>query len=121
MDAALKFIADEGVEKKIVLSLRKYFDVTFITEFGRGSTDENILSLAHNQKRILITLDKDFGELVFRMRQLHSGVILCRLEGLTIGEKCKLVEGTILKYHTELVNSFTIIHPKNIRIRKTIS
>lgn len=118
---SLQFIADEGVEKKIVLSLRKHFDVLFITESGRGSKDEKILHLAFNQKRILITLDKDFGELVFRTGQLHSGVILCRLHGLTIEQKCKLVEDTVLKYGAELIDAFTVIHPKSIRIRKSIS
>lgn len=120
MAAALHFIADEGVEKKIVLELRKHFDVSFITEAGRGSKDEAILNVALHQKRILITLDKDFGELVFRMGKLHSGVILCRLQGLTIEQKCTLVEETILSYNVELINSFTVIHPKNIRIRKNI-
>ena len=118
MAAQLQLIADEGVEKLIVKTLRKNFDVVYIAEFLQGSDDEFILELARNQNRILITLDKDFGELVFRMAQVHAGVILCRLHGLSIKEKCDLVESTLLKYGNELLHSFTVIQSKNIRIRK---
>ncbi|MCW3074144.1 MAG: hypothetical protein JWP69_1213 [Flaviaesturariibacter sp.] len=120
MPEVLRFIADEGVEKTIVLALRVQYDVIYIAEAAQGSNDDFILELAQKENRLLITLDKDFGELVFRLNKAHAGVILCRMQGLTNEDKAALVVTTIDKYHIELLQSFTVIQPKNIRIRKRI-
>lgn len=120
MGEQLKFIADEGVEKEIVLTLRKAYDVLYIAESLRSASDDFILEKAEKERRILITLDKDFGELVFRMHQLHSGVILCRLQSLSIEEAVKKVEGEVATYGTELYSAFTVITPRNTRIRKQL-
>jgi predicted nuclease of predicted toxin-antitoxin system len=67
---ALKFVADEGVEKEIVLALRHSYDVIYIAEVSPSIPDEAILQKASEENRILITLDKDFGELVFRLKKI---------------------------------------------------
>ena len=73
----MKLLADEGVDRPIVNSLRNAgFDVSYILETNQGAEDDFILSTAYSQKRILITQDKDFGELVYRLEQAHYGVIL---------------------------------------------
>ena len=115
-----RFIADEGIEKVIVIALRERYDVVYIAAVAQGADDDYILELAEKENRILITLDKDFGELVFRLNQVHAGVILCRLQGLSNEEKATLVTMTIDKYHMQLIQSFTVIQPRNIRIRKRI-
>jgi len=62
----MKFLADENVEKQIVDWLRKNgFDVLFVTEFAKSATDDELLEKAKRDSRILLTNDKDFGELVF--------------------------------------------------------
>ena len=79
----MKFIADEGVDAPIVSALRnKGYDVVYILELSPGKHDDIILNEANSQNRILLTQDKDFGELVFRLRQIHSGVVLIRLHGI---------------------------------------
>lgn len=118
MDEKPKFIADEGFDKAIVLLIRKDYDVVYILEMIPGISDDIILEMANNEKRILLTLDKDFRELVFRLHHKHSGVVLCRLEGLSQKEKCSLVKSTIDKYGNQLYNSFTVVQPNNTRIRK---
>ncbi len=118
MPGYLKFIADEGVEKEIVLSLRKNYDVLYVAETMQSAADEFILSKAEEEGRVLITLDKDFGELVYRLHQVHAGVILCRLQSLPIEQAVELVEVTIAKYGLELQSAFTVIQPNNIRVRK---
>lgn len=63
----MKFVADEGVDAQIIKALRvKGHDVLYIAEFDSGIADDLVLKYANNQKRILITRDKDFGELVYR-------------------------------------------------------
>ena len=72
----MRFIADEGVDRSLVMFLRHDdHDVFYFAETDCGTEDEAILTLAKAENRILITRDKDFGELVYRMKRLHSGII----------------------------------------------
>lgn len=62
----MKLLADEGIDKPIVDLLRlSGFDVHYILETHPGAEDEKVLQIANDEKRILITQDKDFGELVY--------------------------------------------------------
>jgi predicted nuclease of predicted toxin-antitoxin system len=66
----MKLLADEGVDKPIVDLLRSSgFDVHYILETYQGAEDETVLQIAHEETRILITQDKDFGELVYRLQK----------------------------------------------------
>jgi len=68
----MKFLADEGVDRSIVDGLRKLdFDVYFVVDEIRSLDDEILLQIAVTEQCILITRDKDFGELVFRLGQAH--------------------------------------------------
>ena len=88
----MNLLADEGVDKPIVDELRNNgFDVIYILESNQGVDDEFILAMANAGKRILITQDKDFGELVFRLKNAHHGVILTRLEGHKPALKAEIV------------------------------
>lgn len=118
MDKPLAFVADEGVEKEIVVALRKIYNVMYIAETMASAKDDAVLSEANLLDRILITLDKDFGELVFRDGKIHAGVILCRVQSLPIEEAVQMVLDTIVKYGQDLWSAFTVIQPRNIRIRK---
>ena len=80
----MRLVADEGVEREIVEQLRRDgFDVLYVAELDPGISDEQVLSHSNNETVLLITSDKDFGELVFRQKRVHAGVILIRLEGLS--------------------------------------
>jgi predicted nuclease of predicted toxin-antitoxin system len=77
----MNLLADEGIDKPIVDVLRNNdFDVVYILETHPGADDEFILAMANTHKRILLTQDKDFGELVFRLKNVHYGVILIKLK-----------------------------------------
>ena len=115
----MKFLADEGVDAPIVFHLRRRdYDVKYIAEFAGGLPDENVLEIANGENRILITSDKDFGELVYRMKQIHSGVILLRLAGIAPHHKAIICESAIRDHLSELMDAFTVIHSTMIRIRK---
>lgn len=115
----MKFLADEGVDKPIVTMLRNAgFDIDYILELTPGADDETILELAWSQQRILITQDKDFGELVFRLQQPHHGIVLIRLEGYTPHFKTEIVTQFLQQHETEMLDRFTVIQPNAIRIRK---
>ena len=115
----MNFVADESVDAPVVHLLREnQYDIIYITEDYAGYSDKDVLELANKHKRILLTQDKDFGELVYRLKQIHSGVILLRLEGLKPEQKAKFVLNAIKHHDKELQNSFTIIQHRLIRIRK---
>ena len=115
----MKLMADEGVDKPIVDALRKAgFDVVYILESHQGAEDDYILKLANKQERILLTQDKDFGELVFRLKNVHFGVVLIRLNGYKPVEKASIVTKLFLKHQIQLIKAFTVIQPNAIRIRR---
>lgn len=115
----MKFLADEGVDRSIVDGLRqKGYNTLYVIEEDRGLDDERILQMAENEKRILITKDKDFGELVFRLNRVHAGVVLLRLEGLATSKRGQVVCDLLDKYKAHIRHSFTVIQHGAIRIRK---
>jgi predicted nuclease of predicted toxin-antitoxin system len=115
----MKFLADEGIDRSIVEGLRALnFDVYYVIEEIRSLSDDELLRIAFTEDRILITRDKDFGELVFRLRKLHAGVILVRLEGYSTWERADIVCKVIAQYFEQLPNAFVVIQPKVVRVRK---
>lgn len=75
----MKLVADESIEGPSVYALRKAgHEVLFIAEFSPGIEDSTVLEIASREDALLLTADKDFGELVFRNGQTHSGVLLIR-------------------------------------------
>jgi predicted nuclease of predicted toxin-antitoxin system len=73
----LKFLADVNIEKVLVEYLaRTGFDVKWIPDYDCHMKDEELLQLANDEQRLLITNDTDFGELIFLQRKISSGIIL---------------------------------------------
>jgi predicted nuclease of predicted toxin-antitoxin system len=115
----MNFIADEGVDIQIVQKLREAgHDVIYIAELASGTNDEDILQMASDGYRILITRDKDFGELAYRDGRAHAGIILSRLHELSSEKKAALVLKTIQDFNSVLTEAFTVLQPGKIRIRK---
>ena len=86
----MNLLADENVDRQIVERLRhEGFDVRYIAETDAGISDDEVLDLANREESLLLTADKDFGELVFRLKKITVGVVLIRLAGLTPERKCK--------------------------------
>ncbi|MCP4358863.1 MAG: hypothetical protein GY796_12660 [Chloroflexi bacterium] len=84
----MKFIADEGIDVPVVVSLRQEnYQIWYVAEMSPGISDEAIYALANQEKAVLITADKDFGDIVFRQRKAAYGVILLRLHGLPLEQK----------------------------------
>ena len=69
---------------------------------------------------VLITADKDFGELVFRRRQASTGVLLSRLWGLEPDTKAAAVSRAIQEHGQKLPGAFAVLSPGNIRIRREL-
>ncbi len=114
----MKLVADEGMERNVVEKLREVgHDVIWIAELSPSIPDEEVLRLAYDSDTILITEDKDFGELVYRRRLAHAGVVLVRLDGLPNSTKAEIVVETLQKHEDALAEAFTVITPDSVRIR----
>jgi len=117
----LKFVLDESVDAPIAERLKNDgHNVSCVWDLALGISDEEVLKLANETNALLITADRDFGELVFRMKKLTCGIILVRLSGLSVAKKPEIVSEVISKYGKELSDSFTVITPGLIRIRNKI-
>lgn len=111
-----KFLIDESVEYGIVKFLRENnFDVLAVAEDFFSASDVNVLSIAEKKKRILITNDKDFGELVFKERKGSHGVILIRMPFNTTEEKIVKLDQALKPKATQLIKLFTVITEKRTR------
>lgn len=91
-------------------------DVFSVYDESPGLDDENIIKIANLEKYILITNDKDFGELVFRKKRQHKGVVLLRLENESAQNKIKVLEQLLSSYENKLENNFIIVTEKTLRI-----
>lgn len=110
----MKFIADENLGVEVPKFLRSLgIDIISVVEVAPAKPDPDILSLANNQQRILVTLDKDFGELVFKEGLAHFGVILFRLRDESIENKKKVLLKTLTSKQNFL-GKFTTIKEKLI-------
>ncbi len=115
----MNLLADEGVDRPIVDRLRQDgHEVAYIAEMSPGIDDDTILRQANDNGALLLTLDKDFGELVFRQGLVHAGVILIRLAGVQPSTKAEVVSAALREHDSELFNTFSVISPGLIRIRR---
>ncbi len=113
----MRFIVDECIDKKICEWLRKSnHDIISIYENYRGYKDIKVLNLAYNEDRILITDDKDFGDMIYRDNLRHRGIILLRLQDRRSKVKIEILKHLINNYSDRLKNNFVVATEKKIRI-----
>jgi len=117
----MKFLFDESVELRLGSFLKAQgHDVKAIaTDYTYGTEDEEVLKIAKSEQRILITNDKDFGELVFRYLHPHTGVILLRLKRVPFQMRQERLAEVIATYKHAL-RHFLIVTLYTVRIRKTV-
>lgn len=117
----MDFIADECVDGHVIKALAEAGHVVrSIRDTDPGSTDEQVLMIAHGRACILITEDKDFGDLVFARNAEHTGVVLIRLDGFPPPGKVARVMMAIGHHIQELPGAFTVIDKNKVRIRKRL-
>lgn len=115
----MNLVADEGIDEPIVERLRaEGHRVLYIAESNPAVTDEEVLDTANKLGAVLITSDKDFGELVFRQKRIMRGVILIRLAGLTASAKAHLVAAALREYGEKMEEAFCVISPGAVRVRR---
>lgn len=83
-----------------------------------GASDKEILEFAEREERILITNDKDFGELIFRLNRPSSGVILIRLKIDLPRSRQEQVLNVIESLSGKLKSGFIVVTEGKVRVRR---
>src|SRR5262249_24084702 len=103
----MRFLVDECTGPLVANWLRQeQHDVFAVYDQARGAEGDAILQRACAEDRILVTCDKDFGELVFREKRLHRGVILLRLENPNPVNRIAALQRLLAAYADQLAGSF---------------
>jgi predicted nuclease of predicted toxin-antitoxin system len=115
----MRFLFDENVDLRLLTFLTHLgYDVSSVVSHPpRGRPDDAVLALAVAENRILLTNDRDFGELVFRQHLPHSGVLLLRLKDESLGNVQSRLEYTIAHHKDDLYH-FVVVTQKNVRVRR---
>ncbi len=114
----MKLLIDVSAGDAIAGALRSLgHDVAAVRGRDPRLLDDAILTWAFSEARVVITMDKDFGELVYRSGQLHAGVLLLRLEGARNDEKVRVVTEIFTHYADQLPGKFAVYQEGRLRIR----
>ncbi|HUB92790.1 MAG TPA: DUF5615 family PIN-like protein [Candidatus Saccharimonadales bacterium] len=113
----VRFLVDESTGKRLALLLMKQgHDVLFVGDWKRSALDHEVLEKAYKEKRVLITDDKDFGELVFRLGKSSAGVILLRIRTTDTRFRMTLLKRLIS--HIDVNRKFIVVKDNAIRISR---
>jgi predicted nuclease of predicted toxin-antitoxin system len=114
----MRFIVDESTGLAVAEYLRKVgYDALAVFEEMPEAFDEDILARAVTDGRIVVTNDKNFGELVFRSGHAHHGVILFRLQDASAARRVEAMAAVLAEYSDRLPGHFTVVTEQNVRIR----
>ncbi len=115
----LRFLADESCDFGVVRGLRQAgYDVLAVGDATTRSDDLQLIKQAAIEGRILLTEDKDFGWLVYASHEESTGVILFRFPGIARSMLSGAILNLVNDQSQELVNSFVVVQPGYIRIRR---
>jgi len=115
-------IVDEGCDFAVVRSLRAVaFDVLAVSDIAPRATDEEVARLPVEGDRILITEDKDFGQLVQASGKGNVGVILVRFPARARKTVASEVLRVVRERGERLMGAFCVMQPGRVRIARRLS
>lgn len=114
----MRWLADECVAAPLVADLRTAgHDVLYIAEAATGARDHEIAAVAQRENRLLITEDKDFGELVVRRAQAVPGIVLVRIDPTRPALRSVRLMAAIARYGAGPFGRYTVIEEMRFRSR----
>ena len=113
----MRFLADECFDARLARFLSAAgHDVAVVARDARSANDETVLARAEAESRILLTEDKDFGELAIRQRRAAAGIVLLRMDGATLEVKQQRL-ALLMNAVDRLSGHFTVVDAKRFRFR----
>jgi predicted nuclease of predicted toxin-antitoxin system len=114
----MRLLADECCDAVVVAGLRADgHDVFYVMETARGADDRVVLQTAADQQRLLLTEDKDFGELVVRLALPAYGLVLLRMNPADSAGKLARLREVLLHEGHRLASSFVVVDQNKVRFR----
>jgi len=114
----MRLLADENIDAALVHWLRaEGVDVSYVAELAPACCDEDVLRMARGDDRVLLTADLDFGEMVFRQRQIPRGVVLLRYRAPSQGERLEIFRAQWARLAARVEGKFVVATDRKIRIR----
>lgn len=118
----MKLFADENIARAIVIRLRDQgHDVLYASEVQPGTSDHDWVRRAETESRIILTADKDFGDLLFRDRLTSHGVVLLRLGEIPLKDRLARLEQAWTSIEAHSAGKFIVITPSKIRVRDLVT
>ncbi|MDP2663281.1 MAG: DUF5615 family PIN-like protein [Dehalococcoidia bacterium] len=114
----MRFLFDQSTDRRLVPYLKELgHDVTVVAlDYPPSLADEQVLTIAQREQRILVTEDRDFGELIFHWHRRHAGVLYLRLSPMELETKIARVHDVLDRYSDRL-SEFIVVTERAVRIR----
>lgn len=115
----MRFLVDECTEPSVARRLREQgHDVYSVYDQARGIDDDQVIAKAFQENCILVTNDLDYGEMVYRRKKRHRGIVLLRLEDERTANKIEVISSLLVNYADRLANNFTVATEEDVRVRR---
>lgn len=115
----MRWLADECVSARLVKLLREAgHDVAYAAETAASSADDELIGLARRENRLLLTDDKDFGELVVRRRWQIPGLVLMRVGSELAQIRWQRLQAAIARFGDNLYGRYIVIEDARFRVRR---
>jgi predicted nuclease of predicted toxin-antitoxin system len=112
------WLIDECVDAAVASQLRDAgHDVICVSDIAPRATDLQVMDRANHEKRLLLTEDKDFGDLVFRQARPVPGLVLLRIGSAQRSRKGARLMSVIERFGDTLVGRYTVIEGARFRSR----
>lgn len=116
----MKFLVDECISRSVVNFLKTKFDTKYVQDISASISDDEVLQIALTENRIIVTRDKDFGDMVFRDKKEHCGVVLLRLEIKHPQNQAAVITKVIDEYFNQLIGNFIVATDYSIKVIKPV-
>ncbi|MGD9954160.1 MAG: DUF5615 family PIN-like protein [Burkholderiales bacterium] len=113
----MRFLADESCDMAIVRALQSSgHDVARVADRAAGMMDDRVAAIAQEERRVLLTEDKDFGQLVHAVSGMRVGVMLFRFPHGARSDIGRAAAEVVRDLQERLHASFVVVEPGRFRI-----
>jgi predicted nuclease of predicted toxin-antitoxin system len=111
-----RLLADENIPKKALEALKQQgIDIVSVADFSTGLSDQDVIKTAIRENRVIVTFDKDFGELIVKRRLKPPGLILLRLTEISPTEVAGRIKG-LIKRQIVLDGNIVVVQDDRVRV-----
>jgi predicted nuclease of predicted toxin-antitoxin system len=115
----MRFLADESCDFRVARALRAAgHDVMAVIEVMPGASDDAVIEMAVRERRIFLTEDRDFGQLVYAAGKPTAGVILLRFPTTARADLPLILTNFVAEHGDKLSECFVVVQPGRIRFTK---